>query len=91
MGWPKGKKRSAETRAKIAAAAKQRADDPAYLEQQANAMRARWADPAFRAEQVKKRRARPGEVPADLRKTYAKLRAILGREVALQQLGLVAA
>ena len=88
MGWTKGKPRSAATRAKIAEAARRRAEDPDYLQRQAQAMRQRWADPVTGEKLRLARRAREGLVPPAQVKTYRKMAAVVGRAAALRQLGL---
>jgi hypothetical protein len=58
MGWPKGKKRSAETRAKISAASKAQWADPAVRAKISAASKAAMADPAVRAKISAARKAR---------------------------------
>jgi hypothetical protein len=49
MGWPKGKPRPKETRAKMSAARKAAWADPAVRAKMSAARKAAWADPAVRA------------------------------------------
>lgn len=78
MGWPRGKKRSAECRAKMAEAARRRGADPAYRARQAEQQRQRMADPAFKARATVGLRPHRKQVPDDLRAQYIKVRDILG-------------
>ena len=68
MAWPKGKPRSAETRARMSEAHKAAWADPAVRARMSEARKAAWAD-RYEAEmqprQVRETRKSLGEVPRD--------------------------
>ena len=87
MAWPKGRKRSPETRAKMSKSHRGKKLSAETRAKMAEARRGKSHSPETRAKIAAAHRKRRGlpELTPDQRKIYGKIRPILGRAAALEE------